>query len=145
MFELESKLKAARLELDNYTKATLETAEKTNLTSGSIDLLGGSFGKTDKTLQDGIITIGEVNSQNEELVKILRDNGVEFNLINDIVEDVSKTYDLNVSSMKVVNDEMARLTGEVTDLETALEREKNRLIWLFKNNHIIGNVLKLEI
>ena len=135
--ELESKLKAARLELDNYTKATLETAEKTNLTSGSIDLLGGSFGKTDKPLQDGIITIGEVNSQNEELVKILRDNGVEFNLINDIVEDVSKAYDLNVSSMKVVNDEMARLTGEVTDLETALEREKNRLADLphfFKEN-----------
>ena len=125
--QLKDKLEIARKELDDYTSSLTSTGESAEVADGQIISFGGDLAGNNNVLNDGIITIGEVNEQNKELVQTLRDAGYEFNLITDVVNAVSQEFNDNIAIMEVVNEETSKLAGNVTDLEEALRREEDRL------------------
>jgi len=125
--ELKSELKTARAALDDYTGGLASTGDSAEVADGQIISFGGDLNKNNNTLSDGIITLGEVNEQNKELVQTLRGAGFEFNLITDVVNAVSEEYNGNIAIMEVVNEETTKLAGNVSDLEEALRREEDRL------------------
>ena len=142
--ELKSELKTARAALDDYTGGLASTGDSAEVADGQIISFGGDLNKNNNTLSDGIITLGEVNEQNKELVQTLRGAGFEFNLITDVVNAVSEEYNGNIAIMEVVNEETTKLAGNVSDLEEALRREEDRLANLghfFEEN--MENISKL--
>ena len=122
--EIQKKLKDARADLEKYNKSIEDSKQPQIDMSNAVIDMSNSISKENNVLDDGIITIGEVNQLNKDMAVTAQGLGIDVLGLNKLIEEQVKIQLAAINSNISYNDELVGLTGTI---EALLEAERRRM------------------